>query len=222
MAAEAVIFQVPAILYVLCYLSGMSIYLGVLVWLFPGRKNRLGLWKTAMVYLVRTISAVALFSMVYMIASGEARKFPGHLLPEVAIFLLVFAFYRLMQPDKTLTWKEIIMRHLPAEAVRTAGTLLATISAWIFSIALGWALFGLNTSLGGPEFLPPFVLGVLWLGALPALYRAEKERSVKFHQVLSPVLLAFFLLLLPGWLDHIANSPKIDKLLHTPPPLQRI
>lgn len=207
-------FTAPLILRALCYMGGMAFFICALSWLGRlalGYGNSRTLSVATGLWAIRILTGMALLSLCSMIFSWRQIESPAHMLPEISILLLVFAYYKMtLRPGE---WRR--------EPLAVAGVFIFCVAAWAASFGLGWLLF---------HFMPPtpgvLIVCLLWNGSLLGLYlyavKTGRAGNVKFHNILWPVILAYMLFLLPDYAERLGNSAKIRALMNPSPPIIRV
>lgn len=223
-----VFFQVPLIFRALCYLGGMALFLSELVWLWrqsgPGATGKTRtLPGTAALWTLRLLAALAIVSLLAMLSGLRPVTHSYELFPELALLALIGAVFFLVCRKRGEGARNAL-KNLPREALKALGVLSAALAGWAVSIALGWSVFQGIAVFAAPPWVAIFIIGLLWNAPLIALFFKIRnhESAPKFHDLLWPVLLAYLLIMLPDFAEHLANSDKIQDLLNAPPPLRPV
>lgn len=220
--------EIPLLLRGLCTLGGMSIYLAVLLWTVRqtfGIDGAMTLRQMVAVWFVRVLAACTLASLSIMIYSGKAAAQPHIAAPEIAILILLFALYLLIEKRRFLKRRHIIFQRLPQEIVKITGV-TALSFAGLF-VLLGFSLLAIkiNVVVSAPEWVPMFLVGVLAIIPLIGLCIMAKERGAvdgpQFQQLLPYLLLACFLIMVPDIVVELKKSPEVHEMMHARPRLQR-
>ncbi|MCB1563439.1 MAG: hypothetical protein KDJ75_07690 [Alphaproteobacteria bacterium] len=219
-------FQVPLIFRALCYLGGMALFLSELIWLWhqsrPGATSKTRtLPGTASLWSLRLLAALAIVSLLAMISGFRSVEGFHEVFPELALLALIGCAFLLVRRGRGENAKAAL-KDLPRETLKALGVLGAALAGWAVSIALGWSVFQGLSLFAAPPWIAIFIIGLLWNGPLIALFFKIRnhERAPKFQDLLWPVLLAYLLIMLPDFAEHLANSDKIQNLLNAPPPLR--
>jgi asparagine N-glycosylation enzyme membrane subunit Stt3 len=220
-AVTEVAYQTPMILRALCYLGGMSVFLGTMYWLARlalGKGNVFTLKETVGLWSARILAVLAMLSLGLMLLSWPGLANKLSILPEAATLILLAALFLLTQKDKGFVG-------LLGEALKALGVTALCLAGWALSFALGVAMYYIAGLTQGPPWFPVFATGVLWLAGFSGLYAYAHHKNrtdgLKFHQVLWPLLLGFIFVMLPDLLEHLAHSPKVHEIMQAPPRLQR-
>ena len=95
---------------------------------------------------------------------------------------------------------------------------------WTLAFALGW--FAAISASFFPPSVVFFLVALLWNAPLVFSFLKARRSGVndglKLQDVLGPVLIAYFLVLLPDIVEHLANHPKIIKMMNPVPRLPKI
>lgn len=99
------------------------------------------------------------------------------------------------------------------------------------NIAFGWALsqtvqtfYASFLNQGDGVIFATLIIGGGWNLPIILYYKklsAEQKKLTKLHSAMTPVLLAYILLLTPLMVQSIANSPKWDEIKHAPKPIKK-
>lgn len=223
---EGAAFTAPIILHVLCYFGGMAVFLSTIFWLARkayGYPVIYSLREIVGIWFLRMLTGCALFSLGYMVLIGAQE---AYILPELSILFLVFALYLLSVKERPMNWRRVFMADLPREVLKIIYVFLFCVMAWVISLVFGWLVFNGINFLGGPLWLPIFMIGVVWNVPPLLLYLRASASSrldgLKFHQILWPILLAYILLMFPEITEHVANNPKVHEILNPGTPIVRV
>lgn len=202
-------------------------FLAVLFWqwrLYSGEGSIGALGRTVNMWLLRILVAVTLGSLVFMVIQKPDN--PVAFIPELSLLFLIAALYSMARADKSLAR---VLKDLPLELFKVIGVAIACLAGWALSLGLGWLVFTLVAKLpGNPDALAVVVIGLLWNAPLVLLYRGIQTKSknvpdgMKFYKLLWPVLAAYLLIMLPEFIELVANAPKIQQMMQAGPPLQRV
>ncbi|GJL86216.1 MAG: hypothetical protein DHS20C02_19910 [Micavibrio sp.] len=231
MNEAAISFQTPVILMGFCYLSGMAMFLAALFWqwrVYRGDMDIGTLRVTVGFWLLRILTAITLASLAYMMFTKPDS--PMVLVPEISLLFFISALYMMARADKNLVG---VLKDLPFELLKTVGVTFACLIGWAVSLALGWSVFEVVGKLpGNVDGIAVVVIGLLWNAPLLLLYLGIQAKSktgevflpegLKFYKLLWPVLAAYILLVLPEFIELVANAPKIRDMMQAGPPLQRV
>jgi hypothetical protein len=214
-------YQTPIILRALCYLGGMSVFLGTMFWLARlafGFGNAFSLKETVGLWSARILAVLAMLSLGLMLTAWPGLANKLSILPEAATLVLLAALFLLTQKEKGF-------HGLFFETAKALGVAVLCLAGWAVSFALGVLMYYVAGLTQGPPWFPVFATGVLWVAAFSALYAyahyKNRTGGLKFHQILWPLLLGFIFVMLPDLLEHLAHSPKVHEIMEAPPRLQR-
>ncbi len=222
------LYHAPLLFRTLSYLAGMSFYLATVTWLWRlafGYGNMFTLRQTCVVWFLRVLAACVIVSIAAMIYSGRMVERPSRALPEMAFVLLLLAAYLLAEKRHAYGLAHILKNRLPLEMVRIAVVSLCCVLGLAAAVALWRAFFAANFLFHGPEWVPAFAAGLMFLGPVLPLFERARLRSgaagLKFYPILWPLMLCCFFIMLPDFTEHLANSPKVAEFLSSRGRLQR-
>lgn len=206
------VFQVPFIFRALCYLGGMALFLSELTWLWfkagGAKASERTLSANCGLWILRLLAAVSVLSLL---VTGFGARAAYEFFPEVSILLLLAVLHRLSSGNKPLEKRASLLR----EGLMSFLVLGFSLLGWIISAALGWGIFQMTNFFLAPPWVAIFVMALLWNVSLVVLFlkRKQQDKTLKFQGVLWPVLLAYFLIMLPDFVEHLGNSVKFQEML---------
>ena len=215
------IYHTPPLLMIFCAMSAMTFIVAALGWVVIAGITKdssdvksLGffIWYAQILNLT-VIMAFSAFVTVYDSLSGYGDI---TVIGEVLVLALILCAY-IIYGHKT---KTSIFKGIWKRIKNSALLVLFCLGAWGVTLAFGWSLGALLYIVTGPNpsqdlgILAPFITGMMWNAPILIFYlyfkKQEKVSShlenVKLHNVLWPVLLAYLVLILPLFIQHVANS----------------
>lgn len=227
MDATETVYTVPHLFRILCYMGGMSMFMATVFWLWRRAYGRVNAYESLrrinLVWFVRIIAALALFSVAFTVLSGKFAMGPAYFLPELSLLVLIFALYIVSTRRRPLEWREIFIRRLPAEILKITGVVALTLLAWAVSLGLGWGMLRGVEMAGGPLWVPAMTVIALWLVLLVGLYKKapQEEGGIRLGHVFLALVPVCLVIMLPDFIEHLAENPKIDELINAPPRPQK-
>ena len=219
-------FISPPLLNVLCMCLGAAIFFAPYIWLWrilknPDRDNG------ALGYSVFKMAVAALFSVTVLSFLNGLSIGAGLLWPEIVLscFLMTGAFihYRIRGLPLSSAPKKLAM-FLLRTILAVLGLMIITAFV-VQTLMLGFVILNVNLNL---TFFQPvrdatFITGALWIGGLYWICgRQEGAASLRFHQLLWPLALGLFILMIPMLVQNFVNSEEFQNSRHKPPPLHKV
>ena len=216
-------FITPPLFSVLCVALGAAVLTSPYLWFYRCGRNKAVLEQSFGVFVFGCMMSVLFSVALYSFLNGLVMH-SGLLWPELCCMLLLalgaFVYFRV----QGMVFQEIPVRVLRLwflSNLQVAG-LGAAVFVFGLSLILAVSFVFSYAAVGEVTFL----VGVLLIGGLYMLHarlrRLYPDQRLKFHQILWPLALGIFLLMVPMLVQNFVNSEKFQQSLHAPPRLQRI
>lgn len=206
----------PPLLHALGFFLGIGLIAGVIEALYEGRYKALpyGLYKICFGRAFEVLFVLALFSAVaQLLKAGSGFSFV-----QIAIEGLVIIIFLVSRRGRTL---RAVLWSIGILGVLMLMFCLISLFVGICFINLAMALEYTSIAID-----PFFLSALLWFVFVLWLYhnfsRAGFNPAIKLGSVLSILLLALFLMILPLFAESLLQSGKIEAWLNAPRPLPRV
>ncbi|MFP4313812.1 MAG: hypothetical protein ACLFR0_05740 [Alphaproteobacteria bacterium] len=239
-------FQIPPVILVLCYALGTAVFIGLAQWsreralYFRASQSK---WAFISAWMVRGFIAVIFFSV--SVQGGLWEGYIPHpenpsLVAELVLLIVITVLYLGIQTRRKGMKDAFYETGL--EVPRVLAFMALFVLIWAASSLLFLVLFNLHTGLvfalpALEGILEPMrdivlVIGMIWL--LPYMYWYQRSRQLyredhqtppklyKFHTLLWPIVIGLVFFIMPLFFEQVARAGKLQEMMNTKPPLERI
>ncbi|MDH5722786.1 MAG: hypothetical protein OEY94_05645 [Alphaproteobacteria bacterium] len=224
----------PPLLIIFCAMSAMTFIIAAIGWIFSagfeegeGKSLRFTIWKAQLLNFV----AIMIFSVFVTMHDSMFYQVDANIIGEIVamtVILIGFAFHCIRNKKNIFVglWKSFKSMVM---------VVLMSLGGWGFSIVFYWSIGILLVSGLGTHrvdelmIVPPFVTGLVWNVPIIWAYFYYKNKntdaelaSKKLHNLLWPVLLAYIVMIIPLFIQHVTQSESWQEWQHSKPPISKI
>ena len=223
-------FSVPPLFILMSMGLGAAVFFSPHIWVLSSLRSKLkpetALGRHTFAMAMSVFFTVALFSVVRVHYSGEGR----YVLEAFVLFAL-YGGAHVLAYFQGIEQKKIPIKVVSAWFGRNLSVMLFSLAGFVviqvFVLAFAFVNMQTGQILLNPVREATFVSGVLWIGLLFWMFERANRRgvipeNVKFHNILWPLVVGLFLMMLPLLVQEVATSEKFHEMMEAPARLHKV